>query len=44
MDYIKYKEQTSNEKTIKVMTPLEKPSGESDNMSDQPSNQNDKQC
>lgn len=44
IDYIKYKEQTSNEKTIKVMTPLEKPSKESDNMSDQPSNQNDKQC
>lgn len=44
MDYIKYKEQTSNEKTIKVMTPLEKPIGESDNMSDKPSNQNDKQC
>lgn len=44
IDYIKYKEQTSNEKTIKVMTPLEKPSKEGDNMSDKPSNQNDKQC
>lgn len=44
MDYIKYKEQTSNEKTIKLMTALEKTSGESDDMSDQPSNQNDKQC
>ena len=43
IDYIKLKQQTSNEKTIKVMTPLEKPSGESDNMSDHPSNQNDKQ-